>query len=39
MAQDKNGQAAERFKEVLVKYDNKEALAEAQKYLDQLDSN
>ena len=39
MAQEKNGQAAERFKEVLVKYDNKEALAEAQKYLDQLDSN
>ena len=39
LEQKKNDQAGERFKEVLVKYDDKEALNIAQKYLDQLDSN
>ena len=39
LEQKKNDQAVERFKEVLVKYDDKEALNIAQKYLDQLDSN
>ena len=37
MEQDKKKQAAERFKEVLVKYDDDEALKMAQNYLDKLE--
>tara|TARA_B100000579_G_C22730074_1_gene803759 strand:- start:283 stop:1200 length:918 start_codon:yes stop_codon:yes gene_type:complete len=37
MEQDKKKQAAERFKEVLVKYDDDEALKIAQNYLDKLE--
>lgn len=37
MEQDKKKQAAERFNEVLVKYDDDEVLKVAQKYLEELD--
>ena len=37
MEQDKKKQAAERFNEVLVMYDDDEVLKVAQKYLEELD--
>ena len=37
MEQDKKKQAAERFNEVLVKYDDDEVLKVAQNYLEELD--